>query len=157
MFMDPEQYLSLTGFIEKWEKDASCVKDVFLQLQAKLQAKENTLLTFTARPGVSYSLRASKRVGGDQDPRLYALIDVIDDDPENRWLSVCFYHGTVSDPDQRGNLIPQGILGDDGYCFDVIEKDDRLTLFLRQKIDEALANIQRPGGACPESKREEIP
>ncbi|MBW2208593.1 MAG: hypothetical protein JRG79_16935 [Deltaproteobacteria bacterium] len=144
MAMDPEQYQSLTAFIEKWEKDSSRVKDVFEQLHEKLHNKEYTTLSFKARPGVSYSLRANRWVGDDQDPQLYALIDVIDDDPENRWLSVCFYDGTVSDPEQLGNLIPQGILGDDGYCFDVNEKDETLTLFLGQKIDEAFENIERP-------------
>jgi len=142
MFSDAEHRNTLAAFIDTWQRDPSRVKDVFTRLQAALDAKEDTLLTFTARPGVSYSLRASKRVGDNQAPQLYALIDVIDDDPGNRWLSVCFYHGTVSDPGQMGNLIPQGILGDDGYCFDVTEKDDRMTLFLRQKIDEAFANIQ---------------
>ncbi len=145
MSMEPEQYRSLTGFMEKWEEGAARVKDVFVQLQARLQSKKHTVLSFRARPGVSYSLRASKRVADDQPPLLYALIDVIDDDPDNRWLSVCFYEGTVSDPDQLGNLIPQGILGDDGYCFDVNEKDEPLCLFLIQKIDEAFANIQGPG------------
>ena len=143
MFMDPEQHRSLTAFIEKWEKDSFQVKDVFSQLHEKLHNKEYTTLTFIARPGVSYSLRANRWVGDDQDPQLYALIDVIDDDPENRWLSVCFYDGTVSDTEQLGNLIPQGILGDDGYCFDVNEKDEPLTLFLGQKIDEAFENIER--------------
>ena len=144
MAMDPEQYQSLTAFIEKWEKDGSQVKDVFEQLREKLHNKENTTLTFNARPGVSYSLRASRVMDDNEDPQLYALIDVIDDDPENRWLSVCFYDGTVSDPDQRGNLIPQGILGDDGYCFDVNENDEPSTLFLTQKIDEAFLNIKQP-------------
>ena len=142
MTMDPEQLQVLTAFTEGWVTDDSLVKDVFMQLMAKLEAKENTVLTFKARPGVSYSLRAARVRDGVQRPRLYALIDVIDDDPEMRWLSVCFYDGTVSDPDQLGNLIPQGILGDDGYCFDVNEKDETLSLFLKQKIDEAFINIQ---------------
>lgn len=144
MIMDPEQYQLLAAFTEKWEKDGSQVKDIFKQLREKLHRKENTTLSFKARPGVSYSLRASRLMEDNKDPRLFALIDVIDDDPGNRWLSVCFYDGTVSDPDQLGNLIPQGILGDDGYCFDVNGKDETLRLFLEQKIDEAFINIEGP-------------
>ena len=142
MAMDPEQHDALTAFTEGWVTDGSLVKDAFVQLRAKLETKEETVLTFKARPGVSYSLRAGRLLDGDPHPRLYALIDVVDDDPESRWLSVCFYDGTVSDPDQLGNLIPQGILGDDGYCFDVNEKDETLSLFLKQKIDEAFINVQ---------------
>jgi hypothetical protein len=144
MAMDPGQYQALNAFIEEWEKSDSQAKDIFEQLREKLHSKENTTLSFKARPGVSYSLRASRVMDDNEDPQLYALIDVIDDDPENRWLSVCFYNGTVSDPEQLGSLIPQGILGDDGYCFDVNENDEPLTLFLTQKIDEAFINIGQP-------------
>ena len=142
MHQDQDTHHRLKAFTDGWEGDVSQVKDVFGQLHGKLQTIENTVLSFKARPGVSYSLRAGKYLGDDQPPRLFALIDVIDDDPENRWLSVCFYDGTVSDPDQLGNLIPQGILGDDGYCFDVNEGDKGLVPFLLQKIDEAFDNTK---------------
>ena len=33
---------------------------------------------------------------------------------------------------------------DDVYCFVVIEKDETLSLFLKEKIDEAFENIERP-------------
>ncbi|MFZ5563507.1 MAG: hypothetical protein ACOZBW_05595, partial [Thermodesulfobacteriota bacterium] len=68
---------------------------------------------------------------------LFAVVDVIDDDPGNRWLSVCFYGETITDPDERGGLIPGGLLGEDGYCFDMDEADDALTTYLQKRMDEA--------------------
>jgi len=67
------------------------------------------------------------------------MIDVIDDDPNERWLSVCFYGDMVQDPDELGDLIPGGLLGSDGYCFDISEADDRLASYVSQRIQEAYA------------------
>ena len=65
------------------------------------------------------------------------MIDVIDDDPKERWLSVCFYGDTIIDPDEEGDLIPEGLLGDDGYCFDLVDADKFLMTYVRQRIQEA--------------------
>jgi len=61
----------------------------------------------------------------------------VDDDPENRWLSVCFYADTVTDPESLGNLVPEGIMGENGYCFDVFEEDSSLFEYLEERIREA--------------------
>jgi len=74
---------------------------------------------FVARPGVSYSLRP--RHEAQKDRALFAMIDVIDDRP--RWLSVCFYEDMISDPEGAGDLVPGGLAGGDGYCFDIGEAD----------------------------------
>ncbi len=43
----------------------------------------------------------------------------------------------IDDPEELGNLIPQGILGEDGYCFDLEELDDSFVDYLNGRIDEA--------------------
>ena len=65
------------------------------------------------------------------------MLDVIDDDPGHRWLSVCFYGDMITDPDELGDLIPGGLLGSDGYCFDISEEDDALREYVGVRIQEA--------------------
>ncbi len=96
---------------------------------------ENVDLQFVARPGVSYSIRPKQRSQKDRD--LFAMIDVIDDDPTERWLSVCFYGDMISDPEQRGEVIPGGLAGSDGYCFDMFEDDKEQAHYLVDRLMEA--------------------
>ena len=65
------------------------------------------------------------------------MVDVIDDDPDNRWLSVCFYEEAITDPDERGDMVPGGLFGQDGYCFDIYEYEESDLAYLVQRIDEA--------------------
>ncbi len=90
---------------------------------------------FKARPGVSYSLRVKHML--QQSRELFVIMDVIDDDPESRWLSVCFYPDMITDPEERGNIIPLGLLGEDGYCFDYDEWDEEFLRYLETRLDEA--------------------
>lgn len=113
---------------------------IFLRLKDQILKKDRTVLDFNSRPGVSYSLRGSVSKKGTH---LFVLIDVIDDNPKNRWLSICFYAGTVFDPEGRGELIPSGILGEDGYCFDVTEQDDSLIPYVERRMQEAYEQVKR--------------
>jgi len=124
----------LTEFIEAWEETEANIKKAFLQLKNYLEVKEDAIFSFKARPGVSYSLRAACP---GQKRELFVMADVIDDDPENRWLSVCFYGDMISDPEERGDLIPEGLLGQDGYCFDIDEEEDGLLKYIEARLDEA--------------------
>lgn len=63
------------------------------------------------------------------------MVDVIEDDP--RWLSVCFYEEMVTDPEERGDSVPGGLLGEDGICFDVDAFDETLLSYIKQRITEA--------------------
>jgi hypothetical protein len=130
------------AFLDTWNGGESRVRASFLWLKSVFLKLDGTRLDFLARPGVSYSLRAWVFRGGEE--RLFTLVDVIDDDPENRWLSVCFYAEAVSDPKGLGNLIPGGILGNDGYCFDVFEEDVSLLGYLEARIREAFEKVM-PG------------
>jgi hypothetical protein len=134
-FKDMKAYEEFCAFLQEWAGSASPVRDFLLQLRAIVLELNGTELDFLARPGVSYSLRAEVASGGHA--RLLILMDVVDDDPGNRWLSVCFYADAVSDPQGVGNLVPKGILGEDGYCFDVFGEDASLLGYLTQRIRES--------------------
>jgi hypothetical protein len=137
VFVDNNELLEMTGFLEDWQNDPRKMKQAFLNVMDKLKAAEGTCFNFISRPGVSYSLRASLRNRDEKPPTLFALVDIIDDDPDNRWLSICFYEEMITDPDELGNLVPEGILGEDGYCFDLYIEDPSLISYVEHRIDEA--------------------
>jgi hypothetical protein len=122
-------------FLDGWATDALGTKPVFRFLYQRLQDQEGVRLEWVDRPGISYSLRASHE--NQKDRPLFVMLDVIDDDPEGRWLSVCFYGDMVSDPEELGDLIPGGLLGSDGYCFDISEGEDALKQYVGARIREA--------------------
>jgi hypothetical protein len=128
-------------FLDEWEEDPSQVKRSFVRLKDYLAAKGEQQFTFKVRPGVSYSLRARHPSQKRRD--LFVIVDIIDDDPSNRWLSVCFYPDMISDREERGNLIPSGLLGEDGYCFDYEEWDEEYLGYLLVRLDEAHHNASK--------------
>lgn len=132
--MDSKEQDDLKSLIETWSETAANTKKAFLQIKEQLTSKPDTTLAFKARPGVSYSLRAACP---GHDRQLFVMADVIDDDPDNRWLSVCFYGDMISDPEELGDLIPGGLLGEDGYCFDIDEWQEELLNYVMARIDEA--------------------
>jgi hypothetical protein len=136
VFEIQHEQVEMLHLLEDWTRDPSGVKAVFERLGNALSKTENTTFSFKARPGVSYSLRAWAK-GPYARKTLFALVDVIDDDPENRWLSVCFYEEMITDPEELGNIVPNGILGDDGHCFDLFEYDASLFSYLEKRISEA--------------------
>ncbi|WP_027186699.1 hypothetical protein [Desulfovibrio cuneatus] len=107
----------LQVFLQDWSADTLGVKPVFDACYAALAALPGVTLEFKGRPGVSYSLRA-KHTAQSNRP-LFVLVDVIDDAPAARWLSVCFYANLVTDPQERGDVVPGGLMGEDACCFDV--------------------------------------
>ncbi len=122
-------------FIEQWQAGEAMLRSCFVELYRLVSALDRTSLAFVARPGVSYSLRP--RHAGQRDRDLFAMIDVIDDNPEERWLSVCFYGDLITDPQERGELIPGGLAGSDGYCFDLYEADEAAVAYLKDRLLEA--------------------
>jgi len=132
----------MSGLMENWEDNPQKMKRAFLKAKEKLLRTEKTTLSFKSRPGISYSLRASLDTRDEKKRPLFALVDIIDDDPDNRWLSICFYTDMITDPDDVGNLVPQGILGEDGYCFDLFEHDESMMAYIEQRMDEAYAHME---------------
>lgn len=125
----------LEAFLEEWKDTPQRIKEAFVRLRGNLANKNDLRLAFKARPGVSYSLRAAHAL--QKERVLFVIMDVIDDDPRIRWLSVCFYPDMITDPEERGHLIPLGLLGEDGYCFDIEEWDEEYLSYLELRQDEA--------------------
>ena len=129
--MEPAE---LNQFIDQWTTDGAGTRDAFITFKRHLENMPDAVVSFKARPGISYSLRAARP---GQQRELFVMVDVIDDDPDNRWLSVCFYGEMITDPDELGDLIPGGLLGEDGHCFDLNESDDAMVAYLQKRMDEA--------------------
>ncbi len=125
----------IESFLEDWKGDMQPMRDWFRKFYQELSAMEGVTLTFVARPGVSYSIRPMHKNQTRRDK--FAIVDVIDDDPNERWLSVCFYEDMITDPNGLGELIPGGLSGSDGYCFDMYENNEELGQDLLDRLKEA--------------------
>ncbi|HSL61127.1 MAG TPA: hypothetical protein VK885_05030 [Desulfotignum sp.] len=129
---------ALEQFVSDWQDNDTRTRQAFGELLAHLKTLDHTELTFTARPGVSFSLRP--RHDRQKKRTLFALVDVIDDDPDNRWLSVCFYKEMITDPEECGDLVPGGLLGEDACCFDLDEYDAGLLAYIKERLTQAHGN-----------------
>jgi hypothetical protein len=98
-------------------------------------APQHISFTFKARPGVSYSLRARHSVQTERV--LFVLLDVVDDVPASRWLSICFYDEMVSDPGEKGDFVPGGLMGEDARCFNLEDDDAVMRDYIKARLAEA--------------------
>lgn len=126
---DPE----LNAFIDAWKETPEQTKAVFLHFKEYLSRQDGVRLEFVPRAGVTYSLRAS--YGTQKTRALFVMVDVIEDTP--RWLSVCFYNDMITDPDERGDFVPEGLLGEDALCFDISEQDETFVRYIEHRFSEA--------------------
>jgi len=124
----------LDSFLNDWTDDPSGVKNAFLRFKSVLESLGDAAVTFVPRPPATYSLRAEPPRGRP----VITMVDVASLDGE-RFLSVCFYADTITDPEERGDLIPGGLLSKDGYCFDVDSDDDDTVSYVEARIYEAAA------------------
>ena len=136
--MNPKIEQELNTFIEEWKEPQSRNKETFLHFKNTLHGKDGVSLDFIARPGVTYSLRATHV--DQQKKGLFAMVDVIED--TTKWLSICFYGDMISDPEEKGDLVPGGLLGEDAICFDLEEQDDILIRYIETRLDEAYHNAK---------------
>lgn len=125
-------------FIQGWTSDSLGMKAVFEDYRKFLASQPDTTLDFKPRPGISYSLRA--RNGAQKARGLFTLIDVVDDNPDERWLSVCFYADMIEDPDELGDFVPNGLLGEDAICFNLDEDNEDLKQYIFERLKEASRN-----------------
>ncbi len=132
---DPERQTEHSQFLTAWEDNDNQNKKAYQRLYDHMASLEGVRFSFKARPGVSYSLRAAHR--NQKQRQLFVMLDVIDDDPKDRWLSICFYGDMITDPEEKGDLIPEGLLGEDGYCFDLDEWNDADLTYLEERLTEA--------------------
>ena len=135
MSNEMEVYQEVDEFVKKWQEKEPAGKASFSLLLEVIKDLDGIACTFSARPGISYSLRPG--VIRQSDRAFFMVLDVIDDDPEERWLSVCFYADLITDPEGRGDLVPGGLAGGDGYCFDVIAYDENMLRYLAERCREA--------------------
>ena len=134
--MGKETDSELSTFIEEWKETPEKNREVFLHFREYLDKKEGVTLEFIPRPGVTYSLRAVH--AAQKKKGLFVMVDVIEDDP--RWLSVCFYGEMITDPEEKGDFVPEGLLGEDAVCFDIEERDEELVRYIEIRLDEAYRN-----------------
>ena len=130
----------LDAFLASWDEDENAVKPLFLSLYSLLQGLDGVELEYKGRPGVSHSLRAL--YPGRKDRPLFVLVDIIDDMPEARWLSVCFYADLVTDPEELSDVVPGGLGGEDARCFDVDAPEDMEAVLL-ERLKEAHGNVSK--------------
>jgi hypothetical protein len=122
-------------FLAAWKDNQNQTRKAYQQLYAYLTTLPDVCFSFKSRPGVSYSLRAAHQNQSRRE--LFVMLDVIDDDPDDRWLSICFYGDMITDPEAKGDLIPEGLLGEDGYCFDLDAWDEDDLNYLEGRLAEA--------------------
>ena len=120
-------------FIKQWPDHSATCRRLFEKMSNMLRSMAGVQVEFIARPGVTYSLRAART--NDTARPLFAMVDVIDAEP--RWLSVCFYADMISDPGERGDYVPGGLLGEDGLCFDIEDDNNSHITYIVDRIDEA--------------------
>ena len=129
----------LNTFIAAWKETPERNREAFLHFKEYLNKKEGVILDFRLRPGITYSLRA---VHANQiEKGLFAIVDIIKDEP--RWLSVCFYDAMIADPEEKGDFIPEGLLGEDAVCFDLTQWDDELIRYIEARLDEAFQCVAK--------------
>jgi len=125
----------LEQFLSEWQVSGDKMEKAYRDLYQYVSGLAGVDFRFVSRPGVTHSLRPFHAAQTDRD--LFAIMDVIDDDPKDRWLSICFYGDMINDPEGRGELVPGGLSGSDGYCFDMYEVDDALIAYLQDRLQEA--------------------
>ncbi len=130
----------LGDFLAGWSEDENEVKPLFQSLYSFLRSLDGVELEYKSRPGVSHSLRALYPERADRP--LFVLVDIIDDAPEARWLSICFYADLVTDPLELGDVVPGGLAGEDARCFDVDTAEDKEP-FLLDRLKEAYTKVSQ--------------
>jgi hypothetical protein len=126
----------LIGFIDGWQETNEQNKKAFLFFKELLESMQTVALEFVPREGVTYSLRAQHE--NQTAKPLFVMVDVIEGDP--RWLSICFYAEMITDPEEKGDFVPGGLLGEDACCFDMEEYNEIMLHYLEQRMYEAYKN-----------------
>jgi hypothetical protein len=127
--------ISQESFETDWVVDQNQTKQAYLKLKERLENYPDVEIDFKPRPGISFSLRGKHRNQANRP--LFVMIDVIDDEPDSRWLSVCFFGEMITDPEEKGDLVPGGLLGEDGYCFDLDQWDEEEFKYIEDRVKEA--------------------
>lgn len=128
----------LCDFLNGWTQDPFNTRAALTEYLEILLAQPDISLKFKGRPGISYSVRAAN--AAQKARNFFALLDVVDDEPEQRWLSVCFYADMIQDPRGLGDIVPGGLDGGDAICFNLDEDDPQMRNYIADRLREAAAN-----------------
>lgn len=121
-----------------WPENQKGLYKAFARLTDQAQNQPECTWKLLARPGISYSFRAAPADGPPSRKRpVYFLVDIVISQADPWFLSVCFYEDEISDPEDLGNPIPQGLFQETGYCFDVDDFDPRQLEYLEERMIEA--------------------
>ena len=134
-----EAIQQLESFIENWTETQEQNKKAFVRLRDYVASKTGVNLDFIPREGLTYSLRAVHEK--QKNKPLFVMVDVIEDTP--RWLSVCFYNEMITDSDENGDFVPDGLLGEDALCFDLEEYNEEGIRYVEARMDEAYKSAAR--------------
>ena len=136
MLLD-EPVTGWSGLSEHWPQTQADLLKVLDELKTSALALPGAALEVVSRAGVSISLRFSLKPAPKANKRpVFHLIDVVAFDDE-LFLSVCFYADQITDPEELGNLVPLGLFGEDGYCFDLEEPEQSFTAYLKERQAQA--------------------
>ena len=111
------------------------MEQTFKALKAKAEELCGVDLTVQPRPGIGHSFRGI--TNNQADRPVWLLLDVLEPDNEPWWLSICFFAESITDPEDLGEIIPGGLFGTDGYCFDIEKNDEQIINYLSQRLTEA--------------------
>jgi hypothetical protein len=128
----------LQKFLDEWPAAQAGLKNILSAYREGVLKLPGVVESFVARPGVSHSLRwdLARRPADRQRP-LFALADVVPLGGDEMFLSVCFYDDEITDPQELGNAVPQGLFQETGYCFDLEEDDEELLAYCLARAAEA--------------------
>lgn len=133
----------LQKLLDTWPEGQAEVKAAYVSLKEHAESINGVIWEFIARPGVSNSLRLDIAQRPERRERpLFCMADAVPMGDE-MLLSVCFYADEVDDPDEAGDIIPEGLLGSDGYCFDADADDLSLVDYIKDRISTAAANAAK--------------
>ena len=136
----------LKSLYSTWPPEQQDLRRAFERLSSRAAALEGASCSLVSRPGVSHSFRTTLADPGARPRPVFFLADVVAAPGDPWFLSVCFYEDEITDPDEIGNAIPQGLFDETGYCFDVDDDDGELAGYLEARMDEAWLAARRSAG-----------
>jgi hypothetical protein len=129
-------------FIKSWviditDEDRAEVKNIFIALYQCFK-DSNLPMKWLARPGSCYSLCVSEQ----NSTSAFARLDVVDDDPEERWLSLCIKKALADDPANYGEVVPKILDEQDALCFAIDESNENIKVYLQTLLKKAINNLK---------------
>jgi hypothetical protein len=128
----------LKDLMAAWPENQLELRQAFEELTEYARTRPGTNVSLISRAGVSHSFRATAEdPNPERDRPFFLLVDVIVSEADPWFISVCFFEDDITDPEDLGDSIPQGLFGENGCCFDVDDYDADLLSYVTKRIAEA--------------------